>query len=187
MAVYRTFIAAQVSSNLISWIQETQSNLQTISKANFVRLTPVEQIHLTLQFIGDTETRKIFDLKQAMNSCDITLPFPIVLDRLSCFSKNGLVSVIWAGLINNEELNRYHYELSNKINQVIPVKLDMFKPHLTLARTKSGMVPEISQGIEKIIQRMQPDPPVHGWIQEIVLFRSELTRFGPVYTRIYTI
>ncbi len=140
----RLFTALRFPKNTINEIDILQKSLMKEDpKARFV--TPVENFHLTLFFIGMTD--RLEDCEEALkNACllykeQIGRPITLEFDRLGTFrSKGG--SVLWLGIKENKDLET--------LAGLIPKELDpfgiegdrkKFRAHITLARKFRGEIP----------------------------------------------
>ena len=60
------------------------------------RWTPVEQLHLTLCFIGEVSGDHFLDIREALAELHVP-PFPLQLRGVGFFPPRGLPRVVWAG------------------------------------------------------------------------------------------
>ena len=136
------------------------------------RLTKPEQLHLTLQFIGEVSDEKAVAIQGALQS--IKMPsFSACLGALGVFPAVENVRIIWIGL-QAPELTI----LSKKIHAVLKplVKLDdrSFVNHITIARVKK--VNDFST-LQAYFESIRVDPLCFT-VNEFVLKRSDLSSLG---------
>jgi 2'-5' RNA ligase len=89
-----------------------------------------------------------------------------------------MIDVIWVGILKSLELE----ELQAKVEEALPGyrKEHGFKPHVTLARV--GFVKDRDRLLKSISGINKEAARFH--IDGFFLFKSELTPYGPVYTKL---
>lgn len=115
------------------------------------REVPPEQVHLTLQFIGDVDQRQYAEVRESVSrSCAGLPPIRMWPYRLATFHINNsprrparLVAAVLAGDPAMEELHR---RLAHRLT-LKPKDRERFVPHLTIARFSGGGAP-ISLALE---------------------------------------
>ena len=141
-----------------------------------VQPVPADTWHLTLRFLGEVEEAGSITvaLQQALAGLS---PVPAVVRGVGAFDDTRKARVAWAavnapGLIEVEARVRNATACMGK-----PPEMRTFVPHVTLAR-----LPE-PRDLRSWIERHADTLFLAGNFAEVVLFRSELTKGGPVYTR----
>ncbi|GAB4452355.1 MAG: RNA 2',3'-cyclic phosphodiesterase [Anaerolineae bacterium] len=188
----RSFIAIELSAPAQQALTALQGRLKTISPPHAVRWTAIQNIHLTLHFLGDVTADRLEPIQAAMRAAAETVPpFALRLGGLGCFPNTSRPRVIWVGLTEaNSSLSSLHAALGQKLAEAIDFAPETrpFSPHLTLGRVKSGIpkrhLPTLSQALQQEQRRVGKlaDLPV----TEICLFQSELRPTGAVYTRLFS-
>jgi 2'-5' RNA ligase len=135
------------------------------------RPTPREQVHLTLQFIGDTPARKLESTIESMQRAVAGLPaFQLVPLRLITLPPRGPARLVAAQTSAPPALLEIHRRLATRLARNVRGKdEERFRPHLTLSRFRSpvsGFV--IDQALEL---------PAFS-VDRIVLMRSTLAPDG---------
>ncbi len=173
----RLFIGIHPSKEITEYIYDTEKKL--ISKGILGNYTKKENIHLTLKFLGETEEKKIKDLKNVLNQYK-NLNLNLKLSKISYFKRRE-EGLLWIGLCGdiqkienhanqlNDQLYSFGFQKENK----------KFKPHITIAR-KVNLTPYNL----KIIEDM-PIENLSFKVKEIALIESNLTRQGPIYKTLY--
>lgn len=128
----RLFVAAYPPEGLCRVLLE-KARLPDLMDA---RWTPPSQVHLTLQFIGDTEER---DLPRVMESvdraCAGTPAFTLTFDRLRTFPAGGEPKLIAATTDAPALLLELHKRLAMRLARRESKRHDgRFQPHVTLCR-----------------------------------------------------
>jgi RNA 2',3'-cyclic 3'-phosphodiesterase len=143
------------------------------------RWVPVENLHLTLRFIGNVPPATLDALQPALAAVPCP-PFTVRLGGLGTFGSRPQPRVVWIGMEEGRE------EASSLAAQVEAACLDAglpgadlpFRAHLTLARAgrEGGRLPAL------------PAPPeLAPWqVTGFTLYQSRLGRPAPVYTALAT-
>lgn len=158
---------------------ETRADLVRILPAGGpgMRVTPPDQMHLTLHFLGDSERGNAVSALQAVSVPAFFLTFAGV----GQFGSLPRGVILWAGFRDSRELQELHAAIAQAL---LPTGYQPesrpYCPHLTLARCK----PQTSQSdIDAFLKRnasftTRPFPVV-----EFSLYSSALSLNGPVYRR----
>jgi 2'-5' RNA ligase len=139
-----------------------------------------ENLHITLQFLGDMEEKSLEPLKEAVDrACEGIHCFEASCTRISAFPNTRRAMAVWANVDAGSAAVR-------KIFRALEDRLSGFKfkrekrafiPHVTMARSKSPLDISAAAG------RLKFD--IRSKIGKVVLFSSVLEPSGPVYTRVY--
>lgn len=140
----------------------------------------IENLHLTLRFLGETNSNLIQDIILAIRkSMHETFEFETSIQNIGVFGSRYQPKVLWFGFKNDERLKALE-ESINKGFESIGLKRDRqnFVPHLTVTRIKQLKDKElffdiISEYKDEFIQDLK--------VEEIILFESILERSGAVY------
>jgi 2'-5' RNA ligase len=141
-----------------------------------------EKIHLTLKFFGNIEESKVDPILQSIGGLiQRTSPFSMKVQGVGAFPHSKNPRVIWMGLMGGKEgLATFQKELEGTLAKIGFDPEDRpFQPHLTLGRVKT------SRGKDDLIGKMEKHREEEFGsveVEEVVLFKSELTPTGPVYT-----
>ena len=93
-----------------------------------------DQLHLTLQFLGEQPESSIDLIDQAMQQVQIN-PLHITLSKVGQF-RSG---VIWLGVSHNPELLQLQRQISHRLQYSFNLQARKYHPHLTLARSKKQL------------------------------------------------
>ncbi|MBI5277062.1 MAG: RNA 2',3'-cyclic phosphodiesterase [Burkholderiales bacterium] len=108
------------------------------------RLTPAQQLHVTLHFIGSLPAVRVDELRTAL--AVPFEPFTVTLDQ--CELWKGGLAVLCARSIPGPLLN-LHGQLAARLRGLaLPVEDRPFKVHVTLARDARGAVAPPASAIE---------------------------------------
>ena len=121
----RLFVALSIPTKIITELVKLQP------KESGVRWVKPEQIHLTIQFIGEADIAYTKTLLGSIRAEKFTLNF----DKLGCFPTARKPRILWLGVDICDQLVYLHNTVQFKLNQGgICVSGDRFHPHVTLAR-----------------------------------------------------
>jgi len=145
-------------------------------------------IHLTTQFLGDTPRRCIDDITQALSDIHERrdrVAFSLQSRTIGAFPNLNRPRVIWIDL-SGADLGRLKRTVATITERLIalncPLDSKPFKPHLTLGRVRRDAPPfSVQPVIEQVLFE-----PLDIRLTSLTLFRSELTREGPIHTAIQT-
>ena len=187
MEKIRSFIAIELSENILSAIADLQRQLKNQVPAGTVRWVRPEGIHLTLQFLGDVPAVKINSIAQALTeTCAPCQPFSITIGGLGCFPNARRPRVTWVGA---DEPTGTLAALQKAIERaMVPLGFTperrAFHPHLTLGRTKRQATRDQAQALGTLITTTQIPFLGQMNVRQVCLIRSDLRPTGAVYTRL---
>ena len=189
MEQIRSFIAIELPREIKLAIARLQDKLKASGGAP-VRWVDPDNIHLTLKFLGDIDTgitgRIAAALEEAARG---THPFKVEVSGLGVFPNPRRVQVVWVGLTGElEKLGQLQKRIEDGLVPLgFPAEGRAFTPHLTLARVRDYAGPDERQKLGQLIEKTEFDVKYAIKVNTVQLMRSQLTREGPVYTRISTI
>src|SRR5215471_13771566 len=175
----RTFIAIEIPSEIKSALAALQTELRRAGAD--VSWTKPENLHLTLNFLGEVDEKRIVEVEQACVSAAAEFrPFTLSLNDTGVFPNARQPRVLWAGLAGEIEKA---VEMRKRINDGLALigfeREDKdFRPHLTIGRVKSN---KKTRELLAIADARQV-PALSFVVTEIVLMKSELHPAGARYT-----
>lgn len=172
----RTFIAARIEANpLLSGLHQRLSAL-----GDPFRPVPLADLHVTLKFLGNTDTRmlpRITAIMQRAAARQATQTVQFV--GLGAFPQPRRPSVIWAGMENASFLTSIAGELETELSGLgFPAEPRPFQPHLTVLRVKC-------RPPESLLTLLADSTSADfgaATIGSIGLLQSDLLDKGPRYT-----
>ena len=180
----RLFIAIELSLNIRSRLETLQKELKK-SGADAKWVEP-ENIHLTLKFLGNVETKKNKDIMETLNKiCAQRKRFTATLDQLGAFPSLNSARVVWAGLNDKTDtLENIAEILDEALSQLkFEKETRKFQTHVTLARIRSAR--NRVALIQKIKEANQNFKTEDFSIDNITLFESRLSPHGPTYAIVH--
>lgn len=140
-------------------------------------------IHLTLKFLGYVAEEKISSISESLTEiAGRTTPFEVVLDGIGVFPGWDRARVLWIGLGGgNDQVKDLAGEVEEAMSREgFEKEKRPFRSHLTLGRIRSA---KNKDELEKAASLLEVNSAVSN-ISKIVLFRSDLTPKGALYTPI---
>ena len=191
MANLRLFIALNLPEAIRKGLAAVQQNLQTQTGPRVKWVEP-ENLHLTLEFLGDVDENKVSLLKQILQQTVPNCPaLELSLKGVGAFPHWRNPRVIWVGLGGDTlPLGQLQGKLHQALlEQGFRLEHKAFKPHLTLGRLKqrfqspAALPVSANLDLEKMAAR-QTDilKPEAFTLNRVELMQSVLTREGPIYT-----
>lgn len=167
----RLFIAIEIQDDIKSMIGSLRVYIPG------ARWVPVEQLHLTLAFLGEVEESTAGLLTESLSQ--IKSPdFDLRFTGAGCFPDRHRPRVLWIGLEPKPLLMAIAARVRESVFSCgILQEERRFSPHITLARLKLPASPE-SEAFLGQPQHLKL-PPVH--VREFTLFQSRLTPQGAVH------
>ncbi len=178
----RSFLAFELPPEIREQIGAVSRELEGLSLP--VRWVKLENIHLTVVFLGSVSEDTIDEIKEKVAS--VVKGFSSIETRIKgmgAFPNWRRPRVIWIGLNGDiEGLSTLRHGLQGEL-KVFGVKQEKrpFRPHLTLGRFKG--LPKGDEGLKWILERYGDITSELHSLHELVLFKSDLRPDGPVYTR----
>lgn len=178
----RAFIAIELPPEVKTELTKRQHGLKRAGlNARWVR---AENIHLTLKFLGEIDPEAVAAASTAMKAAgESHRPFTLAASGVGVFPSIRKARVLWAGL-------------SEGVPELIDLQQDLdvalaadgfereqrpFRGHLTMARFRKSVHPA---KLETALREAAGELFGQWTVEELVLFRSELTPAGPIYTRL---
>jgi len=181
MSTIRAFIGIKVSTEIQDKLEGIQKKLKK-ADAHVSWINP-DNIHLTLQFLGNIDEAQIPDIEtQLRESVSLVNSFQLQVGYAGAFPNLRYPRVIWIGVSDDEEnsLKTIQAEIGRRLSALgFQQEEGLFKPHLTIGRVRSQKnKSNLLRAVEAI---------VNIWVGEIVVdaiyvIKSELRPTGAEYT-----
>ncbi len=114
----------EFKQSLVDWIDTLDINGRRVEQEN---------LHLTLQFLGDVSNHQVFDVIDAISVPQVR-PFPIEISKTGYFPKN---EILFCDIDNdNRSIQQLSSNIANSLQSLRFIKRDKrrFHPHVTIAR-----------------------------------------------------
>lgn len=172
----RAFFAIDINDTIRYQVVQLIKFLMRQKHFRQIRWTRTENLHITMRFLGNisnTEYQQITE--QVSEKIKNIKPFSIHLASLIIFpsiKKPLVVALQPEPLTQLVKLNQLVEE--SLINCDIKPETRAFSPHLTL-----GRITRRRRAFEPFEIEL---PKMHLKVREIILYKSDLTKTGPIYT-----
>jgi len=174
----RIFIALKVEAEqtLLNMISSLKSGLIKDS----IRWTNIDNIHITLVFLGDTEDNVIEELRLMLKEkCKGSGKFKLHLSGCGIFRSMNDPRIIWTGVRTSDDLATLNESIRNGLKQIgITLEDRPYNPHLTLGRIKR--ISDI-QILKSLVEQFRDSEIQIVPVNEVILYESILLQSGPVY------
>ena len=179
----RSFLAFELPFEIRNIVARVSRELsQSALKARWVK---VDNIHLTVVFMGNIETGDIQGIGQGVKEvCQTFPPFDLSLRGIGCFPNRRNPRVLWLGLDGDiEPMADFRDALQEHLTGFgIKEEKRKFKPHLTLARFRKPKKMDFKE--EQLLSKYEDISSSVCSLKELVLFKSDLKPTGAVYTKV---
>ncbi|MEZ4667601.1 MAG: RNA 2',3'-cyclic phosphodiesterase [Anaerolineae bacterium] len=126
----RLFVALDLPDEVKKQITNLYYNIDGL------RWVKVEQLHLTLRFIGEVTDKQEEAIRSSLGAVQAA-PFSFQLTGIGQFPGRGKPRVIWVGVTPHTQLTSLHHQIEARIQSIGYGATDTsFSPHITMARVK---------------------------------------------------
>ncbi len=175
----RTFIAITIPDDIKNTIGKTVKPLMA-TRAD-VRWIEIENLHITVKFLGNVEIGKIRSIEKVVTEIAIHYkPFEIIFENIGWFPNMKRPRVIWIGVRNNSILTRILLDTDEMLSKIgFEKERRQFSPHLTIGRVRSaGGYDTLKNSLIKLTKSNFGNMTT----QSLSLMKSELSPAGVKYT-----
>jgi 2'-5' RNA ligase len=144
------------------------------------RWVPVEQLHLTLRFIGEVADTTLEAIRQALGAVRGT-QFPLAVQRVGHFPPRKSPHVLWVGADAGASLADLQVQVEAAVQTAgLAPEHRPFSPHITIARLRETP-PHVVAELEKRHQAFACAP---FEVPAFHLYESTLTGKGAIHERV---
>lgn len=184
MKTVRAFIAVDLSSAILAQLASLSAQLQRGAAARLVRWVAVNNIHLTLKFLGDVPVERLEGLKQmlaaAANRCRA---FDLAVGGLGVFPSLRQPRVVWVGTQPSPHLQALQKGLESGAEGLgFPKEERPFSPHLTLGRVAREISTDQARQLSQALAAFTVGDLGLSPVLAVHLYQSDLRPGGSVYT-----
>ena len=187
MSLLRAFIAIETPLRIREAVYTAITPLQR-GLGSAVRWVPMENMHLTLKFLGDISPANVEMLSQMLHAeADLFHCFDLHFNGLGSFPNLKRPRVIYIGIqapAMLEALQRGIESASRRLGYESEER--GFSPHLTVGRVKQTVTAIEQQAIRRALEKTRIDLLGTARVDSVHLYKSDLKPTGSVYTRLYS-
>src|ERR1041385_2102723 len=181
MTVWRIFCAVELPEEVRARLQEHIARWRKEVPDAAASWSRVENIHLTLKFFGNVEVDRIPKISAAATrTTDQFSKFEIEIGKTGVFPRPSRAQVLWIGVNDpSGKLSGLQQKLEAECAAAGFEKEDRtYRPHLTIARLR-----KLAAARRLADTHLKMDfPTLTVAINELIVFRSELSSKGSRYT-----
>lgn len=188
MSLLRTFIAVDIPSPIQKAIQQATSSLRRTLGASLVRWVEVENIHLTLKFLGNVSPANVELLRQILHTEANLVPvFDLQIGGFGSFPSLRRPRVLWVGIQAPAELEALYRGIESACTRLgYESESRDFSPHLTIGRVRPDLSAADQQKIFRALEHFHIDSLGSARVDSVHLYKSDLKPSGPVYTKLFS-
>jgi 2'-5' RNA ligase len=188
MSLLRAFIAIEFPKNTLDSIEKQTARLRQSLGNDIVRWVPTQNLHLTLNFIGDAATSHIEFIKQMLaREAESHQPFDLQLGGLGCFPNPRRPRLLWIGIHAPANLAALQKGIETGASRLGYQQEERpFSPHLTIGRARQNISLPEQQTIRAAMDAIQLGNIGTARIDSVHLFKSDLRPGGSVYTKLFS-
>lgn len=177
----RCFLGTKLDESLVDNVRQVKEAFrETNADIKFVR---DENLHFTVKFLGEVEEGDVKNVDRVEEVLENYNPFQIELKGGGVFPSKDYIKVIWIGVGEGHEKFK---EMLERIDKILSMEgfeeeKNEIVPHLTIGRVKSG---KNKDRIVSKVNELQGEVMGEMKLDEVSLFKSNLTSEGPIYKRL---
>lgn len=183
----RLFIALELESSVRLSLAEPLATIHNAVLPGTVRWVPLENIHLTIKFLGDVPLTHVETIRSALgDAVHASSAFSVKVTGVGCFPNAKRPRVIWLGLDEPmKHLNTLHLAIEAAIAPLgYPTEARPFSPHLTIGRLRNGLDSQQLNAVGQSLARLSIEHIGTWHCTAVSLMKSNLHPSGAQYSQI---
>jgi 2'-5' RNA ligase len=187
MTLLRVFIAVETPLPIRQAIFVQTESLRG-ALGGLVRWAPVENMHLTLKFIGDVSPANVELLSQMLTAETMgCAPFRMQIGGLGSFPTSRRARVIWVGIQAPAALASLQRGIESAAARLgYESETRPFSPHLTIGRVRQQVRASDQQRVRAALEQTQVGHLGAAAVTAVHLFKSDLKPSGAEYTCLFS-
>jgi RNA 2',3'-cyclic 3'-phosphodiesterase len=187
MSRLRAFIAVELPLEIRQNVQQATSSLRR-DIGSLIRWVALENMHLTLKFLGDIPSENVEVLTQLIHAqADSFNSFDIHLSGIGSFPNPRRPRVIYVGIPAPAALEAFQRQMESAIHRLgYNPEERAFAPHLTIGRVRQHVSADDQQKIRRALEEATIDSLGTARVNSVHLYKSDLKPNGPAYTKLFS-
>ena len=189
MAHLRLFTAIYPPSPALDVIVRVQEGLRAELGHEIVRWISRPNLHLTLQFMGETPAELLGMVKECMGiPGEPAKAVPLVLGGVGAFPNAVRARTLWVGVEDTSgQLAAVQARVREALRQSgVPLDNRPFRPHLTIGYVRRRATRTDQKRVAEVLRNLSPKHFAFA-VREMSLVESALTPNGSQYTVLYSV
>ena len=172
----RLFVAIELDEPFRQRLVELQDALRRVESD--ISYTKLENLHLTLKFIGEFEEAKLPALCNSLRNIPKIGAFTMTLTGLDFLPERGPIRIIAAAIDGGEKLLALQRAIEAACEtQSVPLENRRYRPHITLARARRPL----PRSAKPRLASCATHKSVESLVTDFVLMESKLSNQGSQY------
>ena len=184
----RAFVSIHIPAEVRERMRTAQVELERTIPKSAVRWTPFEQLHLTLEFLGNVATADMPPLESALKQLATAhRPFELSAERVGAFSSTRNPRVIWVGIEGETDaVKALQSDVKGSVRSfVAEQETRAYKPHVTLGRVQPLKGRDLRQVSDALAAATEQS--FGSWrVDEFALMQSKLSPHGSQHSTLAT-
>ena len=188
MGIIRAFIALDLSPEVLGRLEYLAGQLKGRLSGAQVRWVSVQNIHLTIKFLGDVSVNNLGVLNKIVeNEAHQQVEFEIRVAGLGAFPSTNRPRVIWVGVEAPGNLSALQRNIDTETAKLGYASEGRdYSPHLTLGRVARNVSDGELRRISEALVSLKASQLGACLIQAVHIYRSDLNPQGSVYTKLFS-
>lgn len=184
----RVFIAIDLPPAIQQSVEKQTAPLRHTLGDDLIRWVPVQNMHLTLKFIGNIAAAHTDFLKQMLLQAANAHPvFDLQLGGIDSFPNRKRPRILWVGIHAPASLGSLQKSIeAGAVRLGYEKEERSFSPHLTLGRVRQNASAQDLQRITSVLENTQFGRIGTAAIDSIHLYQSSLHPNGSIYTKLFS-
>lgn len=148
-----------------------------------VRWLPPESFHITLKFLGDTESGAVSEVANVLAAAAVRrTPLDLTLGGVGAFPTLRRANIVWVGASQEPELMALQKQLEPALSRLgFPREHRPYRPHITVGRARSDAR---ALDIERYVGLVDYEAVVR--VESVELMQSHQSSRGSTYETLLT-
>lgn len=175
----RIFIATEIEISE-EFLKEFDIFKMKCNKYFQINWTKLENIHLTLKFIGEINEEVLLKIEKKLDeNFKNYRMFESKISKIGMFGSKYNPKIVWLGLENEEKFKELHSNIENILNK-FKGNEQPFVPHITLGRIKYINDNKLFHQFFDDFKKLNISEKTFK-IEKFNIYESILTKNGPIY------